>query len=121
MENDKMDIMQKTADRIRSLRKVKGMSQKSLARLAGLNPAFLGHIERCLKCPTVDTLNKIASALNIPLSELLRFDADNPPDSNSEAARRIAAALNGLSPEEAGRIASIVEEIVRLRNRQNDK
>lgn len=121
MENEKMDIMQKTADRIKLLRKSKGMSQESLARLAGLNPAFLGHIERCLKCPTLDTLNKIASALNVSLSELLRFDTDNATGGSSEAAVRIAAALDGLPPEEAARIASIVDDIVLLINRQNTK
>lgn len=113
---DKLDIMQKTAFRIKKLRSAKGLSQEALALAAGINPAYLGHVERCLKCPTIDTLNKIAAAFQMTLSELLCFDTGSCPDGNSEAIERIRLAIRGLPASDANRIAGIVEEIVYLRN-----
>jgi len=63
------------AARIRAHRRLKGMSQEELALQAGLNPAYFGQVERGIKCPTIDTLCKIAAALNIPPSELLRAES----------------------------------------------
>lgn len=116
MDNDKLQITQKTAARIRSLRHQNGISQETLALNAGINPAYLGHIERCLKCPTIDTLNKIALAFHMTLSELLRFDSGIKPTDNSEAVERIILAINDLPVNDANRIARIVEEIVYMRS-----
>ena len=71
--------------RIRYLRKLKQLSQEKLALDVGLNPAFLGHIERGLKCPTVDTLSKIANALNVSLFELVNID-ENVNENNDALA-----------------------------------
>ncbi len=46
-----------------------GLHQEGLALRAGLHPAHLGHIGRELKSPTIDTLLKIASALQIELAK----------------------------------------------------
>ena len=70
----KQQIMQATADRIRHLRKQKDISQEELALRAGINTVYFGQIERGQKCPTVDTLYKIAVGLEIPLPDLLRFN-----------------------------------------------
>jgi transcriptional regulator with XRE-family HTH domain len=115
MENSKIKIMRKTAERIKELRIKKGLSQKSLAICAGMDPAFLGHIERSLKCPTVDTLNKISNALNISLSELLDFDNDKIVQDNEKALNRIYMLLNRLDKDEAMQVAEIIEKIVRFK------
>lgn len=101
--------------RIRYLRQQRELSQERLALDAGLNPAFLGHLERGLKSPTVDTLAKIASALGITLSELVDIDADN--NENNAVTDKINLSLKNLSPEDAARVAHIVSEITKL-NRQ---
>ena len=72
----KQQIMQATADRIRHLRKQKEISQEELALRAGINTVYYGQ-----KCPTVDTLYKIAVGLEVPLPDLLRFDT---PATDSE-------------------------------------
>jgi Predicted transcription factor, homolog of eukaryotic MBF1 len=112
MDKAKMEIMQKTAEQIKHLRKVAGFSQKSLANSAGLDPAFLGHIERCLKCPTIDTLNKIAMALNISLSELFDFGYPKKCEKKEAAVKRITAVAESLTPEEAEQLADLVAGIV---------
>lgn len=106
------DISVKIGMRIRHLRNMKELSQEKLALEAGLNPAFLGHIERGLKCPTIDTLSKIATALNISLSELVNVDSET--SNNSAALDKIALCLKNLLPEDADRVAHIVSEITKI-------
>ncbi|MBO5738655.1 helix-turn-helix transcriptional regulator [bacterium] len=47
------------------------LSQEKLAELADLSKTALGAIERGTSSPSIDTLNRIAIALNMELSELV--------------------------------------------------
>ena len=57
---------------IAELRKSKGMSQEVLSGLAGLDRTHYSKIERGLRSPTIDTLFKIAHALDMPRMRLWR-------------------------------------------------
>ena len=57
---------------IQSYRLRKGMSQEVLSGLAGLDRTHYSKIERGLRSPTLDTLFKIAQALDIPHSDIVR-------------------------------------------------
>lgn len=57
---------------IQSYRLRKGMSQEVLSGLAGLDRTHYSKIERGLRSPTLDTLFKIALALDIPPSDIVR-------------------------------------------------
>jgi len=52
-------------------RRQRGMSQAELARRTGLSKATLSQLEAGAGNPTIDTLDAIAVALSIPLSDLL--------------------------------------------------
>lgn len=56
---------------IQEFRKNKGMSQEVLSGLAGLDRTHYSKIERGLRSPTIDTLFKIAHALEIKPSKLV--------------------------------------------------
>jgi len=56
---------------IRVFREEKGMSQELLSGLAGLDRTHYSKIERGLRSPTIDTLFKIAHALDIKPHELM--------------------------------------------------
>ncbi|WP_304433089.1 helix-turn-helix domain-containing protein [Acutalibacter muris] len=56
---------------ITGLRKSKGMSQEVLSGLAGLDRTHYSKIERGLRSPTIDTLFKIAHALDMPPHEIV--------------------------------------------------
>ncbi|EKD95313.1 MAG: transcriptional regulator, XRE family [uncultured bacterium] len=64
-------VHQKIAEKIRSIRKEKGISQEELAFKAGLNRAYVGYIERGERKPSVDTLAKLAKSLKVKLSEFV--------------------------------------------------
>lgn len=56
---------------IAELRKSKGMSQEVLSGLAGLDRTHYSKIERGLRSPTIDTLFKIAHALDMAPHEVV--------------------------------------------------
>ena len=55
----------------RDYRNAKGLSQEVLSGLAGLDRTHYSKIERGLRSPTLETLFKIAHALDIPPHELI--------------------------------------------------
>ena len=66
------DIKKILADNIRLLRAKKKFSQEAIAELAGIGQNQISAIENGLANPNLETLIKIANALDIPLSELFR-------------------------------------------------
>ena len=56
--------------RIRNRRTALKLSQEKLAELAGCHPSYIGQVERGEKNATIESVEKICSALNIPLSTL---------------------------------------------------
>jgi transcriptional regulator with XRE-family HTH domain len=62
--------------RIRALRKAKGWTQQKLGNRADIDYKFLSEIERGNMNPSFKILVKIASALEVELPEMLRFDQE---------------------------------------------
>lgn len=60
------------------LRQESGISQETLAELSGLDRTFISLLERGLRTPSLGTLEKIASALRMPLSTLI-IQLENVP------------------------------------------
>ena len=65
------EINRKIGIRIRVARLDKKISQEKLAEFADLNKNTIGTIERGEISPTIETLYKIASALDIELHDLV--------------------------------------------------
>ena len=64
------DIARILGKRIRNYRTAKGLSQEKLAELSGCHPTYIGQIERGEKNATVESIEKIATALCVSLSRL---------------------------------------------------
>jgi transcriptional regulator with XRE-family HTH domain len=58
------------AANIRHLREARGLTQEQMARLAGLPRATWGHLETGGANPTLLVLDKVATALQVPIEEL---------------------------------------------------
>ena len=84
--------------RIRSLRNTKGWTQQELGNQADINYKFLGEIERGQQNPSFNVLVKIATALEVELPELFRFEQDILDRNEIEA--RIKEILKAI-PEDA--------------------
>lgn len=106
-------------EQIRHYRTLKNMSQEALALSAGINPAFVGHIERGLKSPTVNTLQKISAALDISLAEL--FTPIEPEEQRSSKIRsidieRLICSLRNLNDEQVSMLTQIVLNMIKFKN-----
>ena len=67
--------------RIKALRRLKRMTQQQLADRLDLSPSLLSNIERGVKEPKPELLEKMAATLNVPREELFlipkQFTASN--------------------------------------------
>lgn len=63
-------IAQIIGKRIRNIRNHHEWNQETLAELAGFHPTYIGQVERGEKNLTIESLEKISIALQVPLSDL---------------------------------------------------
>lgn len=76
------DLAKVIGQRIRNYRTGHNFSQEKLAELSGCHPTYIGQVERGEKNATLESIEKIASALNISLSTLFeKLGAEDNPDS----------------------------------------
>ncbi len=66
----KKDILIAFGEKVRELRKEKGLSQEDLSFKADLHRTYIGMIERAEKNITLINIEKIAKALNVDIKEL---------------------------------------------------
>ncbi|MFH1015013.1 MAG: helix-turn-helix transcriptional regulator, partial [Nitrospirota bacterium] len=59
--------------RIKELRKAKGLSQEELSEKVGIDSKHLSRIEVGKSYPSLDTLERIANALNVEIKDLFEF------------------------------------------------
>lgn len=86
---------------IKNARKNKGLSQKQLGELLGVSQAAIGQFENEKSTPKLETLEKIAAALNIPVSELIPFEILTPPDPLKQREHPSKYVLNTLQTEQS--------------------
>jgi transcriptional regulator with XRE-family HTH domain len=67
-----MDLKEVMAVNLRRLRHAKGMTQEELAESAGLSARYVGGIERADVSASVTVLGRIAEALEVEATELVR-------------------------------------------------
>lgn len=64
------EVLIKFGNKVREIRKNKGLSQEELAHEAGLHRTYIGMIERAEKNITLVNIEKIANALNVDINGL---------------------------------------------------
>lgn len=60
-------IKEQLGRRLREIRHSKGLTQKAMARVAGVDYTYIGKIERAEQLPSLRILIKISEALSLPL------------------------------------------------------
>jgi transcriptional regulator with XRE-family HTH domain len=68
--DSKQNILIKFGERVREIRKEKGLSQEELAHKADLHRTYIGMIERAEKNITLVNIEKIANALEISIKDI---------------------------------------------------
>ena len=65
-------------DRLKALREAKNLSQDDIEKRTGLLRCYVSRVENGHTVPSLETLEKFARALELPLYHLM-FDGDKPP------------------------------------------
>lgn len=89
----------KLGQRIRTNRKLLGLSQKEVATRAGISLPFFGHIERGTRTASVETLVSIANVLGVSMDMLLQDSLDvmkHPSASDNLLSERSRSLLNDI-------------------------
>jgi transcriptional regulator with XRE-family HTH domain len=63
---------QKIGENIRKFRKKCGLTQEKLAEKASLHSVYISQVERAQRAITIDALLRIAKALRVKLSDLVK-------------------------------------------------
>ncbi len=66
-------------DRLRELREVKKLSQGDMETRTGLKRCYVSRVENGHTVPAVETLEKMARALEVPLYQLF-YGSEEPPE-----------------------------------------
>jgi len=68
-------VLIKFGEKVRDLRKKKGLTQEELAFKAELHRTYIGMIERAEKNITLTNIEKIANALEVSINDLMIFES----------------------------------------------
>ena len=84
--------------RVRTIRKAARITQERAAEEAGLNPKYLGQIERGEKRPSFEAIVALAKALHVSPASFFHFDREE----NDERIlrRKIEGLLHNCSPQQ---------------------
>jgi len=85
---------------LRKARLLRGMSMRELSRRSGVGMGAVSHLERGLHSPNLTTLEKLSSALEIPLMLLLMLGAEER-DIGERPLARLLALTATQQPKEA--------------------
>jgi len=91
------DVKKLVGERIRELRKEKGLSQEELGDKADLHYTHIGSIERGEKNWSIDTLVKVAGGLNVTVNDLLALPLK--PEDTRNLKKVVIAEISESSPE----------------------
>ncbi len=105
------DLAKIVGQRIRNYRTKLGFSQEKLAELAGCHPTYIGQLERGEKNATLESIEKIASSLNVSLSKLLENLGGEKCDSQPNLPLECYEFLLAKSQEDQERIMRILKEM----------
>ena len=62
-------------NKLRDLRKQRGITQEQLAEWSSISVDFLSLVERGINAPSFETLEKLAGALDVPVKQLFNFES----------------------------------------------
>jgi transcriptional regulator with XRE-family HTH domain len=87
-------------DRLRVLREEKKLSQGDIEKRTGLLRCYISRVENGHTVPAIETLEKLARALEIPMYQLF-YDGDEPPKVPNLVTRKSSEDVWGNSGKDA--------------------
>ena len=104
--------------RLRKLREDKKLSQGDIEERTGLLRCYISRVENGHTVPSLETLERLASALEIPLYQLF-YEGDEPPALPNLSKRQTTEEL--VMDEESEKEMRFFEKVRRLTSRIDEK
>jgi transcriptional regulator with XRE-family HTH domain len=109
------DISIVIGERVRNFRKKLGLSQEELAHRASLHFTYIGQLERGEKNATIESMSKVANALEITLEELFRNTQTKDKFISYELGQ-IISLLDDRSESDQRAILTFIEALLQWRD-----
>jgi len=104
--------------RLRELRQKQQVTQEQLAERSGLHPTYVAKIEAGLRLPSLDALDRLAAALNVPLTRIVEA-MDEPEETilslEDRMVEEVIILLRGCNAQQV----SFVRDFLELLKRHN--
>jgi transcriptional regulator with XRE-family HTH domain len=101
-------------DRLRLLRETKKLSQGDIEKRTGLLRCYISRVENGHTVPAIETLEKLARAMEVPLYQLF-YDGEEPPElpnlPKRKSADDIAWGSKGKEARSSGRFRRLLGRI----------
>ena len=103
-------------DRLRALREEKKFSQGDIEKRTGLLRCYISRVENGHTVPAIETLEKMARALEVPLYQLF-YEGEEPPELPNLLKRKAA---DGIAWAGSGKDARFLVKFRRLLGRVDE-
>jgi transcriptional regulator with XRE-family HTH domain len=98
-------------NRLRAIREQKNLSQGDIEQRTGLLRCYISRVENGHTVPAIETLEKLARALDIPLYQLF-YDGEKPPSLPNASAKGKALEKDWASSGKWSRFMLRVQDLV---------
>lgn len=114
------DVRTRLGSRLKECRRSRRFTQEQLAERAGLSYKFIGEVERGLANPTVDTLTRLAEALDLDVADLFgQPDAWKPMELYGLSARDVQTVREAA--KSLGTVVGRLEDVTYRRRRSRSR
>ncbi|MCM3080498.1 helix-turn-helix domain-containing protein [Brevibacillus invocatus] len=103
------EFLKNVGDRIRTIRKHRGLTQESLAEKTGLQNTYISDVERGDRNISLETLEKIVQALEVEAVDVFQFSQQS--DKKQQMIQTLKELLSTKNTQEIKAIIKIVNEI----------
>ncbi|MGG3471567.1 helix-turn-helix transcriptional regulator [Neobacillus pocheonensis] len=106
----------KIGSKFKRIRIDKDMVITDLTKLTGVSVSSISEIENDIRSPRLDTIEKLCSALNIPIMELLPIEHHISKErSLTKDEKEFVELMHHMSPEEREQLMSLLKLLFRER------
>jgi len=107
-------------DRLRALREEKKLSQGDIEKRTGLFRCYISRVENGHTVPSIETIEKFARALQVPMFELF-YDGEEPPKLPNLPKRKTSDEIAWVSKGKDARFLSKLRRLLGKSSIQNRK
>ena len=106
------NVSEQVGTRLKEFRQRADLTQEALAFNSGIHVSFVSEIERGLKKPSIESLEKLLAALNVSFQDFFDFEIDVKALKDNTALEKLVNELQNRSEQEIELIHGIAKQIL---------